>query len=392
MLILWPLLLPVAAVSGWYFGRNNQRHTQEKTQNHTHPLTREYFVGLNYLLNEQPDKAVDVFIKLLEVDSDTVETHLALGALFRRRGEADRAIRIHQNLIARPQLNQHQRLEALLALGRDYMRAGVLDRAEHVFQEVVNSRGEQMLVGLQYLVEIYQQEKAWEQAIGVAQQLEAVSGQRMNHVVAHYHCERVEEALLNQKIEMAKQHLSKAFAVDKNSVRASLLRARLSAKEGKYKAAIKDYKRIKLQDPDFLSVAIPELMQCYERLGSDDECLRYLYNTLEQYPRISIILSLANSLKQTKGIEAAIDFVTEQLSHSPSIRGLNQLIQWHLDTTYGKVKEKLQVLQNVLTKVLENKPIFRCGVCGFGSKTLHWHCPGCKKWSTIKPVHGLDGD
>ena len=139
MINLWPLLLPAAAFSGWWIARRNDA---SKHHQPNRPLSHEYVVGLNYLLNEQPDKAVDVFIKLLEVDSDTVETHLALGSLFRRRGEVDRAIRIHQNLIARPQLSTIQRKEALMALGQDYMSAGVFDRAERIFLEVLELGGE----------------------------------------------------------------------------------------------------------------------------------------------------------------------------------------------------------------------------------------------------------
>jgi lipopolysaccharide biosynthesis regulator YciM len=126
MINLWPLLLPAAAWSGWWVAK---RSSSDKASHQATRLTHEYVVGLNYLLNEQADKAVDIFIKLLDVDSETVETHLALGSLFRRRGEVDRAIRIHQNLIARPQLTVHERKEALMALGQDYMSAGVFDRA-----------------------------------------------------------------------------------------------------------------------------------------------------------------------------------------------------------------------------------------------------------------------
>lgn len=389
MLTLWPLLLPIAAASGWFFGRGGNSETDEP---HYTKLSKQYYVGLNYLLNEQPDKAVDVFIKLLEVDSDTVETHLALGSLFRRRGEVDRAIRIHQNLIARPQLSQQQRVEALMALGRDYMSAGVFDRAERIFAEVSEIGAEQTASSLQYLLNIYQQEKAWEQAIAIVRKLEVTTGERMHKVIAHHYCELVGEAMKQKNVEQGKYYLKKALATDKDSVRASLLLGQIEASEGRYKSAIKAYKRVRFQDPDFLSESIPPLVLCYERLGNAKECKDYLYETLQEYPRISIILILAKHIGQTDSVEAAADFVAEQLSRHPSIRGLNTLIQWHIDTTYGKVRDKLQMLRTVTSKLLENKPIYRCGTCGFGSKTLHWYCPGCKQWSAIKPIHGLEGD
>lgn len=384
---LWPLLLPVAAFSGWLIGRR-----RKVDEDNIVTLSREYYVGLNYLLNEQPDKAVDIFIKLLEVDGDTVETHLALGSLFRRRGEVDRAIRIHQNLIARPQLSKAQRTEALLELGRDYMKAGVLDRAERIFREIVDLGSGQTVVGLQYLLDIYQQEKAWDSAVKTAKKLGSIKGENMHRVIAHHYCEMAEMALAENNVDVGKQLLKKAFAANRNSVRASLLQARLESSQGHHKAAIKLYKQIKTQDPDFLSEMIVPMAASYEQLGIVNEFIKFLKETLAEYPRISIVLVLADLLFREEGANVAIDFVTEQLRRNPSVRGLSQLIKWHLDTTDGKVKEKLQMLQDITRKLLETKPVYRCEHCGFSGKKLHWQCPGCKQWDTMKPVRGLEGD
>jgi len=384
----WPLLLPIAAASGWVFGRQEVNTDQEKSSR----LSREYYVGLNYLLNEQPDKAVDVFIKLLEVDSETVETHLALGSLFRRRGEVDRAIRIHQNLIARPQLSQSQRVEALMALGRDYMSAGVLDRAERIFQEVVTLGSQQRVPSLHCLLDIYQQEKAWQQATEVVKQLQLVTGQGMHSIIAHHHCELAEEAMRDNRVDDAAVHLKHALSTDKDSVRASLLKANLDVRRGEYKAALKSYKRVCWQDPDYLSEAIEPMVASYEKLGLHDECERHLRELLNDHPRMSILIMLAERIKQSLGIEAAADFVAEQLGEYPSIRGLNKLIEWHIDTTHGKIQSKLEVLYDITSKLVENKPVYLCGQCGYAGKNLHWQCPGCKQWSSMKPIHGLEGD
>ena len=179
MNLLW-LLLPVAALSGWWIGRRRGNSNKNQSSSSIYP---EYFKGLNFVLNEQPDKAIEVFIRMLEVDSETVETHLALGNLFRRRGEVDRAIRIHQNLIARPTLDREQRAHALLELGMDYMRLGLLDRAEGLFLELVES---DLHLNQAYteLLEIYQQEKDWENAINIARKLELISGKKLNPVIA----------------------------------------------------------------------------------------------------------------------------------------------------------------------------------------------------------------
>lgn len=389
MINLWPLLLPAAAWSGWWVASRSYSGKESRFDN---SLSREYVVGLNYLLNEQPDKAVDIFIKLLEVDSETVETHLALGSLFRRRGEVDRAIRIHQNLIARPQLSLHERKEALMALGQDYMSAGVFDRAERIFLEVVDIGGSRETSSLHGLLAIYQQEKAWEKALEITKKLELSVGQSMHIQAAHYYCEIATQALKHNAIDKAQNAIKQALMVDKMSVRASLMQASIDMQAGRYKQAIRSLKRVPQQDPEFLSELIEPLILCHRELDEMHDCVDYLQQTLIDHPRASTIFVIAEFLRREKNIESAIDFVSEKLSTYPSIRGLNKLIFWHLETAHGKVRDKLQMLYDITSKFLDNKPIYRCGQCGFGGKHLHWHCPSCKQWGRMKPIHGLEGD
>ncbi|MBS0358835.1 MAG: lipopolysaccharide assembly protein LapB [Proteobacteria bacterium] len=389
MLTLWPLLLPVAAWSGWYFARSKKTNSPHSSSSQ---LSRDYFVGLNYLLNEQEDKAVDVFIKLLEVDGDTVETHLALGSLFRRRGEVHRAIRIHQNLIARPQLSSMQRVTALVELGRDYLSAGVYDRAERIFREVISMQTEQTQIALRYLLDIYQREKSWEEAIEVSQKLASTTGETMHKVIAHHHCELAEEVFEKDQDEIAKKHLKRALSIDPHSVRASLLKARWEVRKKDYKTAIKTYQAVKAQDPDFISETIKPLAECYRFLNAENNYIQYLEETLDKYPRISIAMVMAEFLMRTQGMDAANDFIADHLQKSPSLRGLNELVTGHLLTAEGHTKSKFLVLQEVTKKLLKNKPNYRCGSCGFSGKKLHWQCPGCKQWSTTKPIYGLEGE
>lgn len=389
MINLWPLLLPAAAWSGWWVAH---RSNSEKNTHVSNRLSREYVVGLNYLLNEQSDKAVDIFIKLLEVDSDTVETHLALGSLFRRRGEVDRAIRIHQNLIARPQLSILQRKEALMALGQDYMSAGVFDRAERIFLEVVELGGSKETSSLQGLLAIYQQEKAWEKALDVIKKLEISTGNSLHNQAAHYYCEMASQALKVNALDRAVYCIKQAMNVDSQSVRASLMNASIEMKEGRYKQAIRSLKRVPLQDAEFLTEIIEPLVFCHKELDTMADCIHYLEQTLVDHPRASVIFVIAEYLRQNKNMDTAIDFVADKLSKHPSIRGLNRLIYWHLESAHGKVRDKLQMLYDITSKFLDNKPVYRCGHCGFGGKHLHWHCPSCKQWGRMKPIHGLEGD
>lgn len=389
MINLWPLLLPAAAWSGWWVAQKKP-HCPDKLKDNR--FSREYVVGLNYLLNEQPDKAVDHFIKLLEVDTETVETHLALGGLFRRRGEVDRAIRIHQNLIARPELSDFQRKEALMALAQDYMSAGVYDRAERIFLEVIDLVGPHKdSRGLKGLLAIYQQEKSWETALDILKKLEVATNQSLHVQAAHYYCEIATQAMNDKSYEKAHYSLKQALLIDKSSVRASLLLSKLETLQGRHAQSIKALKKVAEQDPAYLSEMIQPLYYNYEALDARSEYITYLKELLNQYPSTAIILVIGDYIKEEKGVDAAIDFVYTELSQLPSMKGINKIIFWHLESAYGKVRDKLQMLYDITNNFLENKPFYRCGQCGFSGRHLHWLCPSCKQWGKIKPINGIEG-
>lgn len=383
------LLLPIAAASGWYAARRSYKKDPNYQRDR---FARDYLVGLNYLLNEQPDKAVDMFVKMLEVDSETVETHLALGVLFRRRGEVDRAIRIHQNLIARPQLPKQQRAQALLALAQDYNRAGVLDRAEKMFLEVVEFSSEYSSYALRYLLDIYQQQKRWDTAIVTAKKLLSAD-QDVAKKIAHYYCELADEHLQKNNVDQAQRVLKQALSADSACVRASILLGNIALKAEKIPAAIENYQKVKLQDADYISETIKPLIQCYTQLDNGQEKLSdYLSSLLTEYPRASTLLALVELIQNKAGYDAVTQFLIQNLQRRPSLRGLQRLIALQHDNVEHGSREHLSVLQLLIGNLLKSKPIYRCVTCGFGSKILHWLCPGCRNWSTVKPVQGIEGE
>jgi lipopolysaccharide assembly protein B len=384
--LLW-LLLPVAAASGWFMARRSAtRGTQRGGE-----LSSEYFKGLNYLLNEQPDEAIEVFIRMLEVDSDTVETHLALGNLFRRRGEVDRAIRIHQNLIARPTLSKQQRTEALLELGQDYMRAGLFDRAESLFQELVENTAH-LVPALQQLLAIYQQEKDWEQAVATARQLGVASGKPMNATIAQFYCELGEDARRSHDTARAQQMIKRALAYDKLCVRASIMQGDMAREAGDLRGAIRFYRRVEEQDIEFLPEVIGPMRRCYEEQGNVDAMIDYLQRVLDRYEGVSPMLTLADLIFRRDGEPAAAAFVAEQLKRRPSVRGLERLIELNLSHSEGSARDNLLILRELVGQLLEHKPIYKCLHCGFTGKVLHWQCPSCKRWNVTKPIHGVQGE
>ncbi|KPK40867.1 MAG: hypothetical protein AMJ69_00855 [Gammaproteobacteria bacterium SG8_47] len=383
------LLLPVAALSGWYIGRRRSHApANPRAQGR---LAAEYFQGLNYLLNEQQDKAIEVFVRMLEVDSDTVETHFALGNLFRRRGEVDRAIRIHQNIIARPTLKPAQRDQALYELGLDYMHAGLFDRAETLFQELVTS-GAYREHALRQLIAIFQQEKEWEKAIEATRRLEAITSENLDPIIAQYYCELAEQARHGGDASHAVKMLRRALTADHDCVRASMLEGDLSMAADNCKAALRAYRRVEEQDPDYMSEILDALTECYQRIGKPQAAIEYLSEVAERHHSMSAILVLANLKRQTDGDEAACELLSEHLRQHPSLRGVERLLSWSVDRQSGEGRVTLQMLQQFLGRLVHEKPIYQCHNCGFTGRSLHWQCPTCKHWTTVKPIHGVEGE
>jgi lipopolysaccharide biosynthesis regulator YciM len=386
MNVMQVTMVLVCIAIAWYIGFRSRPKNHKSGKSN---VPRDYLVGLNFLLNEETDKAVDIFVKMLEVDSDTVETHLAVGKLFRRRGEVDRAIRIHQNLIARPQLERVYREQSLYELGQDYLSAGVLDRAERIFHELVNSKS-YSVQALKTLIDIYQQEKDWGNALQTAIKYENVTKQSMQPVIAHYHCEIAESAVRKGQFDEGSGHLIKAFGADQASVRSSLLQASIYIKQGNYSDALRSLKKIKDQNPDYLSESVDLLALCYEKLGQEEDMVQHFRDLLEEHPRVPVVLILAERIRQWKGDKVAVTFAADYVRRYPSLRGLYMFINLYISTAEGKGKQDLQILQNLMKKVISSRPDYQCTSCGFSCRTLHWQCPGCHQWNTILPIHTLE--
>ena len=385
-ILIW--LLPLTAVISWWLGRLSIKRYTPGNLRHIHP---DYFKGLNYVLNEQPDKAIEIFIKMLEVDTETIETHLALGNLFRRRGEVDRAIRIHQNLIARPSLSPEYRDTALMELAMDYMRSGLLDRAEALFQELVASTAHAQQAHTE-LLDIYQQEKDWDNAISTARKLETVSGRKLNKIIAQFYCEKAEEILNAGGRDGVMDNLHKALSIDPDCARASLLEGQLLQNDGKLKQAIKIYKRIEYQDPEILPEAIIPLLTCYRDLDAVDEYIEYLRDVVSRHSGITAILTLAELLYEKQGTGEAIRFITTEVKKHPTVKGVDSLLQYVLTQTEGSTRESLMSVKELTGRLLKGRSAYKCNHCGFAAKSLHWYCPSCRSWNTIKPVYGLQGE
>lgn len=388
MLELLFLLLPIAAGYGWYMGR---RSVRQDTQKQSNQFSRQYVAGLNYLLSDESDKAVDLFIQLLEVDSETIETHLSLGNLFRQRGEVDRAIKIHQNLVAR-QLTREQRQLALQELARDFLAAGLLDRAEAIWKELCEDSDFEETALAQLLI-IHQQLREWDKAIEVAVRLQQFQGKKLAEPISHFYCEQAENALREGNQGEALAKFKRALGINPACARASLRLAELAMAEGEYERASKELLRVFEQDMDFASEAIPKLLQCYQQLGRSQALIPILEKAVEEHAGVSVTLALAKLVEERDGLNQARELVLRQLRRHPSMKGFYQLVGFQLASAEeGPAKESLELLQQLVGEQIKIKSTHKCRQCGFATHSLFWQCPSCRQWGSIKPIRGLDGE
>ena len=382
------ILLPIAWYVGFRIGREKQ---PDQSSRQLEKLSKKYFVGLNYLLNEQSDKAIDTFVSMSELDSDAVEIQMALGNLFRKKGEVERSIRIHQNLIVRPSLTSIDRSHALLELGYDYMAAGLLDRAENIFKELSNDVAHKQ-ASVEQLLAIYQLTKEWNKAIEITSKLAYPLNVEKKIDISHFYCELAEEALLGGEHKSAMSFIKKACSMDSTCVRATLIKARLSVSNGKYKKALKSYQEIIKQDIIFLPEAISPIIKCFSQLKDEKGLQIFLLDAIQRGAGASAILALVQALKISKNDSEAIDFLVSQMDKQPSLKGLLKLIELQIENAQESSKSSLIMLHEIVAKLLEHKPVYHCSHCGLDSKSLFWQCPSCKCWGSVKPIRGIEGE
>jgi lipopolysaccharide biosynthesis regulator YciM len=328
--VLW-LLLPVAAASGWWMAMRSQK----KTDAGSRATLAAYGQSLNYLINEQADKATEVLVQTVEVDPDTAELHLALGSLFRRRGEVDRAIRVHQNMIARASLSEDLRDQATLELARDFFKAGLHDRAEQLFCDLLE-RGRCEEDARRHLIDLYELEKDWRKAIDLAGRLTGTERAAWQSRIAHYHCELGDSALDDSDAEKAGRCAGAALAADPGCARASLLAGAAAQSAGDHRSALAAYQRVEQQAAALLPEVLDDIRACYRALDDMPGWERYVGDLSARHPRLFA--------------EPA----------TPPVQA-------------------------------EPPPRYRCQVCGFSSRKLFWQCPGCRCWTSLEPIAPVAG-
>jgi len=379
----WLLGFPLFFGLGWIAARIDIRQIVSESR----ALPRSYFRGLNFLLNEQPDKAIEAFIEVVKVDPETIELHFALGSLFRRRGEYDRAIRMHQNLLERAGLADEQKVIALAELGQDYLKAGILDRAEEVFKKLEKSP--QSALARRHLLEIYEQEKDWERAIDMTKLVEPDPRD-----LAQYYCELAAAESAESRPEAARRHLETALDANRKCVRASLQLGDLEKNQGNIDRAIEHWKRIESQNPAYLALVAQRLLEAYRQAGRAEEGLTLLAGYLERYPSLDLLDTVFQQTLEAQGPQQAYALVRDELRRNPTLLGLDRLLEAAqvIGTSTPDRRRDLDLVRDLVHGHTRRLARYRCETCGFKARQFHWRCPACGGWETYPPRRSEEFD
>lgn len=371
--------MPIFFGLGWIAARVDIKQLLSESRS----LPRGYFKGLNFLLNEQPDKAIDAFIEVVKLDPETVELHFALGSLFRRRGETERAIRMHQNLLARSDLPQEHRLQALFELGQDYLKAGLLDRAEETFDQLLETPyGAQ---AQRALLEIFQREKEWPRAIEAAQGLQQSGAGGRQKEIAQFYCEMAQDALVHTHPDAAMALLEKALAADRKSVRATLLIGDVAQAKGDLEGALLAWRRVEQQSVPHVALAAQRLMDGYRSVGRVEEGINLLKFYLAEAPSIDLLEVVFKAEVEFHGVEAAKQLASDELRRTPTLLGLDKLLDARLMDARPEIQPELSMVKHLVHSYAQKLARYQCSHCGFKARQFYWQCPGCNRWETYPP-------
>jgi len=375
----WLIVCPLFFGLGWIAARIDINHLIRESRT----LPRSYFRGLNFLLSEQPDKAIEAFIDVVKVSPETVDLHFALGSLFRRRGETDRAIRMHRSLLDRSDLGPDQREHALAALGEDFLKAGLLDRAEECYEKLRESglRAE----ALKRLLEIYQLEKEWDKAIRIGQALSRESGQSLQREIAHFHCERALVEQAKADVGAARASLGQALDANRRCVRANIMLGDLAAREDHHAAAIEAWRRVEEQNSAYLALVGRRILESHRSLHRLEDGLKVVKGYLADYPSIDLLDVAFQSTLEVEGADAAHRLVRDELRRNPTLLGLDHLLEAQLMTVSGDQRSELELVKTLVHGHIGRLARYRCENCGFRARQFYWQCPACAGWETYPP-------
>ena len=378
------LLLPLAFYSGWRAsGKSLKAAPQEKRQ-----LSDNFVKGVNFLLNEEPDKALDVFLNRPEIDEYTAETYLLLGNLFRNRGEVDRALSVHQNLIGRASLNREQKSVTMLALGKDFLAAGMMDRAEQVFTEILqDTTSKNSEDAREALRNIYEQTQEWQKAIAVMEVSKLPADNKLHNVVANYYCELAEVALNTGHLQEANEQLSYAKKSSNSSTRIKVITARIHSLQKEHAEASVLYLSAAQEAPRLLGTIYQPLIDSYQNTGMLSQLQDELFAIFIEYSDVKVLeytLRLSIEMGPSDKIKEQLPNILE--SKQLNIRTIKQAVSLYCERPEMGVENSLPMFHAALDNHLSSQPGFQCSYCGYKMHDFLWRCPACNTWDEVIQV------
>lgn len=377
----WFLLaLPLFFGMGWVAARIDIRQLLSESSE----LPRTYFKGLNFLLNDQQEQAIESFSEVVRVSPETADLHFALGHLYRKRGEVERAIRLHEDLVRRPDIPDDLRANARYELALDFLKAGFLDRAETHFLELDGTSYEQR--ALKFLLEIYQQERDWKKAIETSRKMDSITGRSSAKDIANFYCELAQVEITHSRPEVAEQHLRDALAVNEKCVRATILLGELAAQRGDPARALEYWKRVERQNPAYLALLADKLRDTYEQLGRRDEGVQLLKGYLSTSPSLDLLDVVFHAILERDGSETAYRLVRNELRRNPTLLGLDKLLEAALIEAPNEQRRDIELVRRLVGHHSRNLAMYHCDHCGFRLHQFTWRCPACGAWESYSPL------
>lgn len=381
---LWYLVfIPILFAAGWWAKGLDVRERDRSAMN----LPEVYARSIALLAGEHPERAVDSLIEAVRLDPDLIELHHVLGALFRRRGEFDRAIHLHSHLVHREDIPEAERVRALKELGEDYMRAGLFDRAEATYRQLMENPSEH-LTALKTLLIIYCIEHEWTSAIDISHRLEVQAGLNLSHEISHYYCELSELAIRQKDLPLAKEHLTRALEKWPTSPRANIAMGALLLLQGEEEEVLERWEGVAKETPDYLPLVIGQIADLLYKRGERIEAVKLLHSALASSTQTDVIQASINRLAQWEGQEVVLTKVVELLKKSPSLSTFAQMIALRQEGTPQDEESKL--LLTLLEKQARKESRYQCAKCGFMASGFSWHCLGCGSWDSFPPYRVTD--
>jgi len=384
--LLW-FLLPVAAAAGWIAARRSGASRPDEFWDYT----SNFHEGLNVLLNERDGSPSELFDSLSDTDRDTADTHIALGNLYRRRGDVERAIVLHESLLDKPELGDEVHAAARLALAHDYGSAGLLDRSEKALRELIET-GHRKSDAYNSLLQLHERERDWGQAIAVADEYQRETGEGNPQLLAHYYCELSAKASSDGYSDEARTLLDKALASDPGCARASIMIAELAMAAGDPQTAIERYELVEQQRAELMPEIIEQRFAALNASDDPTQLTAFVDHVRSQRNAYSVVRKTRDEIEKIHGAAAADKFFKAQVLTRPSLKGLRDWVSDQVPLSRPGEREKVQVILDLLDQVTEDKPTYQCSHCGFQGNVLHWRCPSCGTWDSVRTIIGVEGE